>query len=111
MSQHHRKLSGWRWLRVRRAMLERDDYKCRSCGRWGNEIDHIKPLQSGGAPYDPENLQCLCTGCHVRKTGRERRRSLSPAAAEWRELIDGIPTAGRKNASLSIRRERRGLDR
>lgn len=89
MSRHHRALSGPRWRRVRRAILERDSYRCRSCGRWGGEVDHVVPLAAGGAEYDPANLQTLCSGCHIRKTRRETRVE-SPEARDWRSLVRGL---------------------
>lgn len=35
------------------------------------EVDHITPLSEGGHPFDPSNLQTLCTDCHKEKTARE----------------------------------------
>ena len=37
----------------------------RKCGRYGNEVDHIQPLDRGGEAYAPSNLQVLCRGCHI----------------------------------------------
>ncbi len=48
---------------VRKAILERDQGKCRICGKPADEIDHI----SGGRS-DPTNLQLLCDSCHNEKT-------------------------------------------
>lgn len=89
MSRNHRALSGPRWRRLRRRILERDSFRCRKCRRWGGEVDHIVPLARGGARYDPENLQTLCSGCHIRKT-RGENRSETPAARKWRAVIEGI---------------------
>jgi len=36
------------------------------------ELDHIVPLIDGGS-HDDENLQTLCTPCHVKKTAAEAR--------------------------------------
>ena len=51
-----------RWKRARRAALERDGYRCRKCGRAAGrfEVDHVVPLEAGGAPYALDNLQSLC---------------------------------------------------
>ena len=67
--------AGTRWRNLRREIL-RDAYKCIECDRSGilepaTEVDHIQPLSRGGAPYDPANLQALCTPCHSRKTRAE----------------------------------------
>ena len=36
------------------------------------EVDHILPLEDGGAMYDEENLQPLCKPHHSRKTARDK---------------------------------------
>ena len=38
------------------------------------EVDHIKPLEQGGAPFDFDNLQSLCKPCHVKKSAEEARQ-------------------------------------
>ena len=45
------------------------DGECVRCGASGREyeIDHIVPLSDGGHPFDPDNLQRLCTRCHGKK--------------------------------------------
>ena len=90
MSRHHVRLHAARWRAVRRAVLERDGWRCVSCGRPGQlEVDHIRPLekQPGQDPYDVNGLQSLCRNCHIEKTSRENRRELSPAEAEWRDFV------------------------
>ena len=53
-------------------MLERDGYRCRSCGKAGRlEVDHIEPLWEGGAE-ELDNLQALCKTCHIKKHKRPR---------------------------------------
>ena len=34
-------------------------------------VDHIVPINKGGAKLDIGNLQSLCNLCHNRKSGRE----------------------------------------
>lgn len=82
-----------RWDRVRRKVLERDGWACRSCGRRGRlEVDHIEPMESAEEfDYNPDNLQALCRSCHFDKTGREnsRRRGTSgPERAAWAEMVE-----------------------
>lgn len=90
MSRHHVHLPARRWTRVRRAVLDRDGWRCRRCGRAGRmEVDHVIPLDRGGAPWDPANLQTLCRSCHIRKTANENERP-DPARDEWRALIAEI---------------------
>lgn len=59
-----------RWQVMRMAILERDGYRCKDCGRRGRlEVDHIKPVRTHPAlSYEPSNLQALCSPCHTRKT-------------------------------------------
>ena len=56
--------------KMRFSIDARDHYRCRICGRSGNqdflEIDHIKPISKGGkSTYD--NLQTLCRRCNKEK--------------------------------------------
>ena len=91
MSRHHRKLEHRRFAHLRRRALERDGYRCRACGRAGRlEADHVVPLDKGGAPYDPENLQALCRGCHIQKTRGENKRPVTPEQAAWNDLVDQL---------------------
>ena len=56
----------------RRAVLERDCYTCRKCGRAATEADHI--VGRTAAPhlaYDLDNGQALCVACHREKTKAE----------------------------------------
>ena len=90
MSRHHAGLQKRRWERVRRAVFERDGYRCRSCGRAGRlEADHINPMERepGQDPYDWNGLQTLCRNCHINKTAAENRRELTPAEAAWRDFV------------------------
>jgi len=54
-------------LEVRRAVFERDGFKCRVCGSDQRiELDHIVPISKGG-PSTLENLQPLCKPCNLAK--------------------------------------------
>lgn len=82
---------GYRWRAVRRAALDRDAWRCRRCGRAGVlEVDHVIPVQDGGAPYDLDNLQSLCRRCHRDKTNDER--GVVPYPPDWTALVDGLLT-------------------
>ena len=72
----------------RQAVLTRDAWQCRSCGRVCSDhreahADHIVPVSQGGERYDVANGQCLCVRCHGRKTRDEqedtRRAESDPA--------------------------------
>lgn len=94
MSRWHARarVGGRRWMAVRDAVLRRDGYRCKVCGRAGRlQVDHIRPLSKNGDPYDPENLQAICRGCHAAKTDGERPRAprqLSPAEQKWRDYLN-----------------------
>ena len=71
-------------------MLERDNWTCQTCGRYGNECDHKTPLQHGGDAYGDGNLQTLCRGCHIAKTALENTPTPDPARVEWLELVQAM---------------------
>ena len=90
MSLAHERLSGRRWARVRRAVFDRDGWRCRSCGRPGRlECDHVVPLHLDGAQWALANLQTLCRGCHIEKTRGELVRP-DPERDAWRELVASL---------------------
>lgn len=65
------------WKERRKAILIRDAYTCRVCGRVVSgadaQVDHVLPLEDGGTDA-MENLQTLCRADHARKTLGEQRR-------------------------------------
>ena len=92
MSRRHRQLYAKRWGAIRRAVFERDGWRCIECGKAGRlECDHVTPMERepGQDPYDVNGLQTLCGPCHVAKTRRENRRELTPDEAAWRALVAG----------------------
>lgn len=63
--------SGSSWDQIRKAVLTRDNYICRSCKRKDNlTVDHIVQLSQGGT-NNLENLQTLCKYCHEKKDNRK----------------------------------------
>jgi 5-methylcytosine-specific restriction endonuclease McrA len=59
------------WKRTRKAVLERDGYRCRlelsGCTTRATTVDHVTPLSQGGRPYDPTNLVAACRHCNTSK--------------------------------------------
>ena len=54
LSRHHTRLHARRWAAARRQALDRDRYRCRSCGRAGRlECDHVIPLERRSSFADP----------------------------------------------------------
>ena len=92
MSKYHAKLDRRRWEWVRRRVLKRDGWRCRECGRYGNQVDHIKPLHQRGAVYDESNLQVLCKSCHAQKTRLENRGPVEPEREAWAALVRELST-------------------
>ena len=90
MSKHHRRLNPARWNRVRRKVLDAASFRCAVCGRYGNEVDHVVPLDKGGDPYDSGNLQVLCKEHHIDKTRRENETWTSPEREAWRDFVKGL---------------------
>ena len=92
VSIHHKRhgIGSRRWRRVRWRILRRDNWRCRGCGKYGNEVDHVTPLHKGGEPWNPANLQCLCRGCHIAKTRAEYSGPHDPAREAWRALVDEL---------------------
>ena len=76
------------WQRLRKLVLARDGWRCRSCGRPGAlEVDHRVPLRRGGTDH-PDNLQALCRSCHIEKSRRETpRRVPTPTEAAWKSAV------------------------
>jgi len=60
--------------KVRIQVMERDRYRCVSCGSWENlGLDHIHPLSKGGSD-EPDNLQTMCQSCNSTKGTRVGER-------------------------------------
>ncbi|MFC4103070.1 HNH endonuclease [Paenibacillus xanthanilyticus] len=50
----------------RLLILQRDDYICKYCGRFGDTIDHVMPKSKGGLST-PDNCVCACAECNLKK--------------------------------------------
>ena len=82
-----------RWQALRAEILERDRYRCCSCGCGGRlEVDHIKPVRTHPElSYEPRNLQALCPSCHTRKTRIEcGHPPPREARQDWRKAVEAL---------------------
>lgn len=66
------------WRKLRAVKLQQQPL-CEECLKSGRPtpaqmVDHIRPINKGGASLDLANLQSLCNSCHNRKSGQERHR-------------------------------------
>ena len=88
MSRHHTHLNARRWDTVRRAVFQRDGYRCTACGWAGRlEAHYEPPLQAGGDPYELAGLRTLCRHCHIE---HHRNESETPGRADWRAFVAAI---------------------
>ena len=58
--------------RIRLEVLDRDHHRCRiqipgRCTTKATCVDHIVPVERGGARLDPTNLQAACRPCNEHK--------------------------------------------
>lgn len=82
-----------RWKTLRAEILERDGYRCQSCGCGGRlEVDHIKPVRTHPElSYAPGNLQALCPSCHTRKTRIEcGHKPRDPQIEAWASAVSAL---------------------
>lgn len=93
-----------RWKVLRQEILERDGWKCRSCGARGRlEVDHLKPVRHApDLAFDKSNLQTLCQPCHTRKTRIEcGHPEITPERRAWSAALEAVPSTpanGENNA-------------
>lgn len=80
-SKRIRKLA--RFAKVRRKMLERDDFTCQMCFEIGNDAHHIKTIRERpDLAFDLDNLITLCKKCHDCKVSRKE--------TEWEDYFNKI---------------------
>ena len=103
--RHSRRVTrGPRWHALRMAVLERDGYRCSSCGARGRlEVDHIKPVRlAPKLSHDPDNLQALCPACHTRKTRIEvGHPPPDPKRTAWSEAVAELEPRGTRRSIIT----------
>lgn len=63
-----------RWRALRRRVLAEQPLCADGCGQLAVEVDHVKPVEDGGAMWERANLQGLAHACHSRKTREDVAR-------------------------------------
>ena len=66
------------WRKLRRVILERDDWTCYLCGHPANTVDHVIPHAAGGTD-DPTNLAACCAPCQKAKIPEDRAAAMRAA--------------------------------
>jgi len=75
------------WKRARREALERDGYLCHTCNSADDLIvHHVIEISPGMDPYNVDNLQTLCRGCHAREHNRRRAHAREQSLMPLRKL-------------------------
>jgi 5-methylcytosine-specific restriction protein A len=81
---------GAEWEKARLRVIERDKGLCQPCLRDGRvtqfkDVDHVvsrdlaaKRGWTHAKTEHPDNLQCICTDCHKRKTAEEKGGTYRP---------------------------------
>ena len=74
------------WERIRRAVLDRDGWRCTECGKAGRlEVHHLVALRDGGN-NDLANLAPVCIACHK----AIHRRPTVPEQDAWGRVVAEI---------------------
>ena len=76
--ERHKLYNTTQWQKLREYKKHRSPL-CEECLRNGvitpmTLVDHIVPIEEGGAPFAIENLQSLCSACHNKKHAEGRGR-------------------------------------
>lgn len=67
---HHTILRLYSNKEFRRMILERDQYTCYFCKKYGDTIDHMLPRAKGGHTT-PDNCVCACNLCNQSKADKD----------------------------------------
>jgi 5-methylcytosine-specific restriction endonuclease McrA len=82
---------------VRLLVLQRDEGLCQlrgpDCRVAADEVDHVVPVQAGGAMYDPVNLRAACSPCNASRGGRAGAAKANAVKRSRRLAICSKPRA------------------
>ena len=74
------------WEKIRLTALNRDQWRCRECGKAGRlEVHHVIRLKDGGT-NDLSNLLTLCVGCHL----AAHKQPTSASVKEWDDMVNEL---------------------
>jgi 5-methylcytosine-specific restriction enzyme A len=85
------------WQAVRHAVLERDGWRCRHCGRRGRlEVHHTKRVADFPEhAFNPHLCLTLCPPCHTIETNRELGNKPDPERQAWRKAVAALAKPNR----------------
>ena len=77
------------WALLRLRIFERDNWRCRKCGRGGPVWSAITSCRCkrGGDPYEPSNFNLFAADAISKSRGRMVDTSRIPSAEAWRALV------------------------
>jgi len=76
------------WDKIRKQVLARDNFRCRTCGI-RLEVHHVVPLSKGGT-NDPDNLITLCSKCHRAIHQAQKFEGKKPITVMVRRRVDPL---------------------
>ena len=89
MSRFHAAIGARAQAAFRRAVLMRDGFRCRVCGKLTPKIlmeaHHVIPLESDG-PHHPDNGIATCKDCHFAL----HRPAMTPEQQAWAVLVSEL---------------------
>lgn len=84
---NHDRLYGAAWRKLRLRILARDGYECKirlpGCTVKATQVDHIIPLEQGGAVLDPSNVRAACGFCNASRAAGGRVARKTRPSREW----------------------------
>jgi len=92
-----------RWKKLRKRVFARDGWQCVYCRDKGivtpaQECDHRVPLiRAPELFWEENNLDSVCTECHLKKTADERREQTNEKKRVPFDIATGRPVTGRNS--------------
>ena len=60
------------WEALRKKLIQKNPFCARCRNKDRLEVDHIMPIALKGDMWSENNLQVLCSLCHIKKTAKDR---------------------------------------